>query len=202
MAEIVERRVLTKGNQGNKPVTVTQSTGETDSGLARIQEAAKKESHLRFNNLYHHLTLEILERAYYKLKRRAASGVDDVTWVDYGDNLKSNLQDCHSRLHKGSYHPQASKRVWIEKADGTKRAIGITAVEDKLVQQALSWILESIYEADFLGFSYGFRPKRSQHHALDAIYVAVTQKKVSWVLDADIKGFFDNISHPKYRTIY
>jgi len=195
MAESVERRVLTKGNSGDKPVTMTQCMGETDSGLARIHAAAKKDSHLRFNNLYHHMTPELLERAYYKLNRHAASGVDGVSWEDYGDKLNSNIQDCHSRLHKGSYRPQATKRVWIEKADGKQRPIGITTLEDKLVQQALCWIIESIFEADFLGFSYGFRPKRSQHNALDAIYVALTQKKVSWILDADIKGFFDTISH-------
>lgn len=191
----MERRVMTKRNSGDKPVTVTQRTGETECGLTRIRVAAEKDSQLRFNNLYHHLTLARLGSAYRNLKRQAATGVDDVTWEDYGVNLAGKLQDLHSRLHKGGYRPQPSKRVWIEKADGKQRPIGMTALEDKIVQQALGWVIQSIYEADFLGFSYGFRPGRSQHDALDAVYVAITQKKISWVLDADIKGFFDNISH-------
>jgi len=195
MAEPVERRVVTKRNAGDIPVTVTQCAGETDCGLTRIRAAAEKDSQLQFNNLYHHLTLYRLRSAYFNLKRQAATGVDDVTWEAYGINLDEKLQDLHIRLHKGSYRPQPSKRIWIEKSDGNKRPIGITTLEDKIVQQALGWIIQSIYEADFLGFSYGFRPGRSQHNALDAVYVAITQKKVSWVLDADIKGFFDNISH-------
>jgi len=195
IAELAEQRALTERNSGDKPVTATQRAGQTDSGLDRIHAAAKKDSHLRFNNLYHHLTLDLLTQAYWNLKRRAASGVDDVTWGAYGENLAANLQDVHTRLHKGRYRPQPSKRVWIEKDDGKKRPIGITALEDKVVQQALTWIIQSIFETDFLGFSYGFRKGRSQHDALDAVYVAIMQKKVSWVLDADIKGFFDNISH-------
>ncbi len=186
---------MAERNSGHKPVTMTQSMGETESGLIRIGEAAKRDSQLRFNNLYHHITPELLTRAHYNLKRKAASGVDGVTWKDYGETLVAGLQDLHNRLFKGQYRPQPSKRVWIEKTDGQQRPIGIAALEDKIVQQALSWIIQSIYETDFLGFSYGFRPERSQHNALDAISVALTQKKVSWVLDADIKGFFDNISH-------
>ena len=195
MAEPVERRVVTERNSGDKPMTMTQRMGEMDCGLTRIREAAKKDSQLRFDNLYHHLTLTRLNDAYFNLKRDAATGVDDVTWKAYGENLAEKIQDLHTRLHKGSYHPQPSKRIWIEKSDGTKRPIGIAALEDKIVQQALGWIIQSIYESDFLGFSYGFRPERSQHNALDAVYVALTQRKISWVLDADIKGFFDNISH-------
>ena len=174
---------------------MTQCMGKTVSGLARIGAAAKRDPQLQFNNLYHHLTPERLNEAYYRLNRRSASGIDGVTWEAYGEDLENKLQDLHNRLHKGSYRPQASKRIWIEKADGTQRPIGISALEDKIVQQALVWIIQSIYEIDFLGFSYGFRPSRSQHDALDAVYVAVTEKKVSWVLDADIKGFFDTISH-------
>lgn len=195
MAEPVERRVVTERNSANRPVTATQCAGETDCGLNRIRAAADKDPTLQFNNLYHHLTLARLHSAYFNLKRRSATGIDDVTWEAYGKNLAEKLYDLHTRLHKGSYRPQASKRIWIEKSDGSKRPIGITALEDKIVQQALGWIIQSIYEADFLGFSYGFRPGRSQHNALDAVYVALTQRRISWVLDADIKGFFDNISH-------
>jgi RNA-directed DNA polymerase len=161
MAELAEQRALTERNSGNKPGTVTQSARQTDSGLARIHAAAKKDSQLRFNNLYHHLTLELLTQAYWNLKRQAASGVDGVTWAAYGENLEINLQDLHTRLHKGCYRPQPSKRIWIDKADGKLRPIGITALEDKVVQQALSWIIQSIFETDFLGFSYGFRQDRS-----------------------------------------
>jgi len=200
MAERVERRVVTKRNCGDKPVTVTQRTGETECGLARIRAAAQKDSQLQFNNLYHHLTVERLNSAYRDVKRHVASGVDDVTWEDYGENLADKLQDLHNRLHKGSYRPQPSKRVWLEKADGKKRPIGVTALEDKIVQQALGSIIQTIYETDFLGFSYGFRPGRSQHSALDAVYVALIQKKISWVLDADIKGFFDTIGHEWLMT--
>ena len=174
---------------------MTQCMGEADSGLARIGTAAKRDPQLRFNNLYHHLTPERLKEAYYSLNRSSASGIDGVTWEAYGEDLDINLQGLHNRLHKGSYRPQASRRIWIEKADGKQRPIGISALEDKLVQQALVWIIQSIYEVDFLGFSYGFRPSRSQHDALDAVYVTITKKKVNWVLDADIKGFFDTISH-------
>jgi len=198
MAEPVERRVVTERNAGKKPVTVTQSAGETDSGLTRIRTAAKKDTQLQFNNLYHHLTQQRLDDAYFSLKRQAAKGVDNVTWKAYGENLADRLRDLHGRLHAGSYRPQPSKRVWIEKPDGHKRPIGIAALEDKVVQHALGSIIQSIYEADFLGFSYGFRPGRSQHNALDAIYVALTQKKISWVLDSLVRRYIPSakIFHP------
>jgi len=130
-------------------------------------------------------------QAYFALNRTAATGVDGQTWEGYG----ANLQDLHERIHSGSYKPRPTKRVWLPKPDGRKRPIGITALEDKIVQQALVWVLESIYEEDFLGFSYGFRLGRSQHQALDAVYMALTTKKVGWVLDADIQGFFDHLDH-------
>jgi len=176
-------------------VTLTQSKGQTGWALHRLHEAARRDSHLKFNNLHHHLSIEQLTRAYYALNRQAAKGVDEQSWDDYGENLHTNLSALHTKLHTQSYHPQPTKRIWIPKAGGQQRPIGITAVEDKVVQQALVWVLESIYEADFLGFSYGFRPRRNQHQALDAVYIALTQKKVSWVLDADIQGFFDHIDH-------
>ena len=126
--------------------------------------------------------------------RKAASGVDGISWEDYGKDLRPKLKILHQKLHTKQYKPQASKHVWIPKPDGEQRPIGIAALVDKIVQ-ALLWIMESVYEEDFQGFSYGFRPGRSQHNALDAVYIALTQKKVSWVLDADIKGFFNHISH-------
>ena len=143
----------------------------------------------------HHITEELLREAYDALKRDAASGVDDVTWHEYGEGLESRITDLHDRVQSGRYRAKPSKRVWIPKPDGRQRPIGIAALEDKIVQQAAVRVLNHIYEKDFLGFSYGFRPERSQHNALDAIWVGITQRKVSWVLDADIKSFFDTINH-------
>ena len=194
-AESVERSVWTKRNSAKSPVTMTQSMGQTERGLSRIRKAAKQNAHLQFNNLYSHLTLTLLRDAYFNLKKKAATGVDEVSWEDYGEDLERKLEELHRKLHTEQYKPQPSKRIWIPKPDGKQRPVGMAAVEDKVVQQALLWIMENVYEEDFLGFSYGFRPKRSQHNALDAVYVALTQKKVSWVLDADIKGFFDALSH-------
>jgi len=143
----------------------------------------------------HQITEELLLDAYNALKRDAASGVDDVTWHEYGEGLENRITDLHDRVQSGRFRAKPSKRVWIPKPDGRQRPIGITALEDKIVQQAAAWVLNHIYEEDFLGFSYGFRPERSQHNALDAIWVGITQRKVSWVLDADIKSFFDTINH-------
>jgi len=175
--------------------TSTQSGEPTDSGLLGLRNAARRDARLTFNNLLHQINVNRLTKAYFALNRKAAMGVDGQSWEAYGENLYSNLTALHQCIHKGSYKPQPSKRIWIPKANGQQRPIGIAALEDKIVQQALVWVLESIYEEDFLGFSYGFRPGRSQHHALDALYIALTQKKVSWVLDADIQGFFDHLDH-------
>lgn len=195
-AEPVEPRVLTKRKAEQTPVTATQSAGEAVSGLDRLHAAAKREPHLHFNNLLHHVTIKCLRDAYLALNRKAAKGIDEQSWQTYGaNNFDEKLKDLHSRVHKGSYRPKASKRIWIPKANGTQRPIGIAAIEDKIVQQAMVWVLQEIYEADFKGFSYGFRPGKSQHKALDALYMAITTKKVSWVLDADIQGFFDNLDH-------
>ncbi|MCF6254984.1 MAG: group II intron reverse transcriptase/maturase [Gammaproteobacteria bacterium] len=180
----------------SKPTeTLTQSKEETGRALHRLHEVAKRDSHLTFNNLLHHLSIEKLTRAYYALNRKAAKGVDEQSWDDYGENLQEKVSALHTKLHTQRYQPQPTKRVWIPKASGQLRPIGITAIEDKVVQQALVWVMESIYEADFLGFSYGFRPNRNPHQALDVVYIALTEKKVSWVLDADIQGFFDHIDH-------
>jgi group II intron reverse transcriptase/maturase len=143
----------------------------------------------------HHITEEMLREAYYALKRDAAAGVDEVTWHEYGDGMEERVRDLHDRVQSGRYRAKPSRRAWIPKPDGRRRPIGIAALEDKIVQQAAVWVLSHIYEVDFLGFSYGFRPERSQHNALDALWVGITQRKVSWVLDADIKSFFDTINH-------
>ncbi|MDO9351140.1 MAG: group II intron reverse transcriptase/maturase [Deltaproteobacteria bacterium] len=165
------------------------------NGLDRIREAAARDRNLRFTNLMHHLTAERLREAYYALKRNAAAGVDDVTWQEYGEGLESRIMDLHDRVQSGRYRAKPSKRVWLPKPDGRERPIGIAALEDKIVQQGTVWVLNQIYEKDFHGFSYGFRPERSPHNALDAIWVGITQRKVNWVLDADIKSFFDTINH-------
>jgi RNA-directed DNA polymerase len=193
-AESVERRTLAKRNPRVDPVVRTQSLTESEMGLERVGEAAMDRT-VRFNNLLHHVTVNQLRRAYLELKRKAAPGVDGETWQSYGQGLEEKLAELHRRIHTGGYRAQPVKRVWIPKADGRKRPIGITNVQDKVVQQALVRVLEVIYEKDFLGFSYGFRPGRSQHGALDALYMALTTRKVSWVLDADIEGFFDHIDH-------
>lgn len=164
-------------------------------GLDRIRSAAKRDKTLRFTNLLHHITIDLLRDAYYALKRDAASGVDEVTWHEYGERLEERLPGLHERVQSGRYRARPSKRVWIPKPDGRQRPIGIAALEDKIVQQAVFWILNQIYEEDFLGFSYGFRPGRSQHNALDALWVGITRRKVNWVYDADIRGFFDAIDH-------
>ena len=194
LAESVERRALAKRNPRVYPEGGTQSPSESEIGLERVGEAAKDRT-VRFDNLLHHVTVTRLRQAYFELNRKAAAGVDGVSWQGYGNGLGEKLEKVHQRIHSGRYRAQPVKRIWIPKADGRKRPIGITCVEDKVVQQALVQVLEAIYEKDFLGFSYGFRPGRSQHGALDALSMAITTRKVSWVLDADIEGFFDHIDH-------
>ena len=163
--------------------------------LDRIREAAEKDKNLCFTSLLHHITEDLLRTAYITLNRTAAAGVDDVTWREYGKKLKEHLPALHERVQSGKYRAMPSKRIWIPKPDGRKRPIGIAVLEDKIVQQAVAMVLNQIFEVDFLGFSYGFRPKRNPHNALDAVWVGIEKRKVNWVLDADIKGFFDAISH-------
>ena len=163
--------------------------------LDRIREAAERDKNLRFTSLMHHITEDLLRTAYITLNRSAAAGVDDVTWREYGKKLKDHLPALHERVQSGKYRAMPSKRIWIPKPDGRKRPIGIAVLEDKIVQQAVAMVLNQIFEVDFLGFSYGFRPKRNPHNALDAVWVGIEKRKVNWVLDADIKGFFDAISH-------
>lgn len=194
-AESVERRPVAKGNSVQTTMTDTLRSEPVLNALDRVREAAKRDSKLRFTSLLHHVTVDLLRDAYYALKRDAAPGIDEVTWAEYGEGLEERLPDLHDRVQRGCYQAKPSKRTWIPKSDGRQRPIGIAAVEDKIVQKALVFILQPIYEEDFLGFSYGSRPERSQHKALDAIYVAITQKKVDWVLDADIRGFYDSIEH-------
>jgi RNA-directed DNA polymerase len=162
--------------------------------LERIRQAACRDKELRFTSLWHHVyNTDQLRKAFFKLKRKASAGVDGVTWEQYGEDLEGNLQNLSERLQSGAYRAKPVRRVYIPKADGRQRPLGVTALEDKIVQRSTVEVMNAIYETDFLGFSYGFRPGRSPHHALDAICVAMTRRKVNWVLDADISGFFDAI---------
>ena len=194
-AESVEERDLTKGNATRTLLAPDAAPGKRGMGLWGVREAAKRDKKQRFTALLHHVTPELLQASYFELKRSAAPGVDGVTWQEYGQRLEERIIDLHGRVHGGAYRAQPSKRAWIPKADGRQRPLGIAALEDKIVQQAVKTVLEQVYEEDFLGFSYGFRPGRSCHNALDALWVGIMQRKVSWVLDADIRGFFDAIDH-------
>jgi len=195
-AEAGEGRVRTKENIGQNHTNPTQGGKKgVSQGLAGVRQAARERKGERFTALLHHLTLELLRTSFYALKREAAAGVDGVRWKEYETELEGRLVDLHSRVHRGAYRAQPSRRVYIPKADGRQRPLGIAALEDKIVQQAVVVILNEIYENDFLGFTYGFRPGRSQHQALDALTVGITRKQVNWVLDMDIRGFFDNMSH-------
>jgi RNA-directed DNA polymerase len=181
--------------------TETQCSEMLDAGLIRLREAAIADRDLRFNNLLHHVTVLRLKQAYEACKKDAARGVDGMDWHAYGVDLDARLSRLCEALHTGRYCAQPVRRQWIPKADGRLRPLGITCVEDKVVQHALSSVLQAIYEVDFLGFSYGFRPGRSQHDALDAVYMAITKRKVSWVLDADIEACFDRIQHDKLLAV-
>jgi group II intron reverse transcriptase/maturase len=196
-AEVVEGRPVTKENIVESNTRPTQSGERVSQGLQGVRERARKNKQERFTALLHHVTPELLRDSFYALKRKAAPGVDGVTWQEYATGLEDRLKDLHSRVHRGAYRAQASKRRWIPKGNGKQRPLGIAAVEDKIVQQAVVTVLNEIYEEDFRGFSYGFRPGRSQHMALDALYVAIKRRRVSWILDLDLKSFFDNISHEK-----
>ena len=185
-----------KGNAGPQNTPRTQSRQGVPSARDRIRQAAKTDKGRRFTTLLHHVyDIETLREAYFGLKRDAAPGVDGETWQTYGEQLESNLEDLSARLRRGAYRAKPVRRVYIPKPDGRQRPLGITTLEDKVVQRALVLVLNCIYETDFLGFSYGFRPGRNQHNALDALYVGIKRKRVNWVLDADIRGYFDAISH-------
>src|SRR6267143_1335694 len=195
-AEGMEGRGLAKGNLPQQNASRTPSRKDAPSALERVRQAAGRDKKLRFTALLHHIyNLETLRKAYFRLKKEAAPGVDGETWRHYGETLEENLQDLSERLKRGAYRAKPVRRVYIPKADGRQRPLGVTALEDKIAQRAMVEVLNAIYETDFLGFSYGFRPKRSQHQALDALYTGLLTRKVSWVLDLDIRSFFDKISH-------
>jgi RNA-directed DNA polymerase len=194
--EEMEGRGLAKGNLLEQNASRTPSRSDAPSALERIRQAAKEDKEMRFTALLHHIyNPEMLRAAYLGLKKEAAPGVDGETWRHYGEALEDNLQDLSHRLKRGAYRAKPVRRVYIPKADGRQRPLGVPALEDKIVQGAAVEVLNAIYETDFLGFSYGFRPGRSQHRALDALYTGLLTKKVNWVLDLDIRGFFDAISH-------
>jgi hypothetical protein len=195
-AEGMEGRGLTKGNLQQQNASRTQSRNHAPSALERIRQAASKDKEMRFTALFHHISApEALRTAYLCLKREAAPGVDGETWRHYGEALEDNLQNLSHRLKQGAYRAKPVRRVYIPKADGRLRPLGVTALEDKIVQRAAVEVMNAIYETDFLGFSYGFRPGRSPHQALDALAVGITTRKVNWVLDLDIRGFLDRASY-------
>lgn len=194
-AEGVEGRPLTKENGHQASTQPTQCGERVSQGLAGVRRAARSRKGEKFTALLHHVTTRLLQESFYALKRQAAPGVDGVTWQEYEDGVEARIKELHRRIHRGAYRAQPSRRVYIPKADGRQRPLGIAALEDKIVQHAVVTILNQIYEVDFRGFSYGSRPERSQHQALDALTVGIERKRVNWVLDADIRGFFDNVDH-------
>src|SRR5271167_1609809 len=193
LAESEEGRPSIKENAGQPNTYPTQSGKGVSQGLAGVRKAARENKEMKFTALLHHLTVDLLRESFYSLRRKAAPGVDGVTWQEYEDGLEGRLTDLHGRVHRGAYRAMPSRRVYIEKEDGRQRPLAVPALEDKLVQQAVATILNQIYEEDFLGFSYGFRPGRSQHDALDALSYVLLKRKVNYILDADIRGFFDNL---------
>ena len=195
-AEGMEGKGQAEGNPRQQNAPRTPRRDGALSALERVRQAASRDRKLRFTALLHHVyNLETLRAAYLSLKKEAAPGVDGETWRHYGEALEENLRDLSDRLKRGGYRAKPVRRVYIPKADGRQRPLGVTALEDKLVQRATVGVLNAIYETDFLGFSYGFRPGRSQHNALDAVYTGILTRKVNWVLDVDIRGFFDAIDH-------
>jgi RNA-directed DNA polymerase len=194
-AEPMERRAGAEGNTVERGTSRTQGRGAVSSGLDRVRQAARTRKEARFTALLHHVDAELLRAAYGWLQRDAAAGVDGVSWEEYGHGLERRLADLKDRVHRGAYRAQPSRRVYIPKPDGRRRPLGIAALEDKIVQRAVVEVLNAIWEQDFLGFSYGFRPGRGQHDALDALAVGITERRVNFILDADIAGFFDAVSH-------
>ena len=195
VAEVGEERGLAKGNTGSKTRAGRSAGQDAHSALGRVREVARRDENARFTALLHHVDLARLRAAYWAIRPKAAPGVDGVTWAGYGEALEANLADLHTRVHSGRYRARPSRRAYIPKADGRQRPLGIATLEDKIVQRAVVEVLNAVYEVDFRGFSYGFRPGRNPHDALDALTVGIYQKKVNWVLDADIREFFTSLDH-------
>ena len=195
VAEAVEERGLPKGNAAGKTRPGHRAGQGASSALDRVRHIAQQDKEARFTALLHHVDVDRLRTAYWAVRPKAAPGVDGVTWAAYGRDLEANLRDLHTRVHRGSYRAKAVRRAYIPKRDGRLRPLGIAALEDKVLQRAVAEVLNSIYEADFRCFSYGFRPGRSPHDALDALAAGIDKKKVNWVLDADIRDFFTSLDH-------
>jgi RNA-directed DNA polymerase len=192
-AEPVERKAGTKGNAAQHRTRRAQDRESVTQALDRVRNAARQRKKERFIALFHHITVALLRLSFFALKRDAAPGVDGVTWQDYEADLDRKIEDLHRRVHRGAYRAQPSRRRFIPKPDGRQRPLSVAALEDKIVQRAAVAVLNAIYEEDFVGFSYGFRPKRGQHDALDALAVGISSTKVNWILDADIRSFFDSV---------
>src|SRR5436305_5962151 len=193
-AEPVERRAGAEGNAIQRRTRRAQDRASVSQVLGRVRQAARQRKGERFTALFHHLSLNLLREAFLALRRDAAPGVDGLTWRDYEADLEARLADLHARVHRGAYRALPSRRRYIPKPDGRRRPLAVAALEDKIVQKATVAVLNAIYEEDFLGFSYGFRPGRGQHDALDALVVGITGTKVSHILDCDIRSFFDAVS--------
>src|SRR6476659_1521427 len=193
-AEPVEPRAETKRNAGQQSTCGTQGQTSVSQALERIRRVAKERKKEKFTSLLHHISIDLLDEAFFELKEEAAPGVDGLTWAEYEQNLDRNIEDLHARVHRGAYRALPSRRVYIPKPDGRQRPIAVAALEDKIVQRAPAAVLSAIYEEDFLGFSYGFRPGRGTHDAMDALLVGIISRKVNWILDADIRSFFDTVS--------
>ena len=194
VAELVEPRPGTKGNAEQQRMHRTQGRARMSQSLDRVRKAARLRKKDRFTALFHHITVDTLRTAFYALRRKAAPGVDGMTWQDYEADLEPRLAELHKRVQRGAYRPQPSRRTYIPKADGKRRPLAVAALEDKIVQGATVMVLNAIYEGDFCGFSYGFRPGRGPHDALDALCVAIDKRRVSWIIDADIQNFFGAVS--------
>jgi RNA-directed DNA polymerase len=193
-AELVERRAEAEGNASQQSTSRAQSREGVSQALERIRKAARERKKEKFTALLHHISPDLLEEAFFELKENAAPGVDGQTWKDYEQDRERKLADLHARVHRGAYRALPSRRVYIPKPDGQQRALAVAAIEDKIVQRAAVAVLNAIYEEDFLGFSYGFRPGRGAHDAMDALVVAIEGRRVSFILDADIRSFFDTVS--------
>ena len=193
-AEAMERRAEAKENASQQRTFRTQCRERVSQALERVRKAARQRKKGRFTALFHHITIDLLRLSFLALKRDAAPGADGVTWQDYEADLERKLTDLHARVHRGAYRAQPSRRRCIPKADGRQHPLAVAALEDKIVQRATATVLNQVYEEDFLGFSYGFRPKRSQHDALDALITGISNTKVSWIIDADIRSFIDTVS--------